>query len=153
MASGQTKDPYNHSDSMPYGMGINVLHWLRRASRDPDALLEAITSLKLVSDDTPGPTEADIARFDMYADPHVGDPRTEWYALRFTQGDPAAILDCGYTVADGDEGAWMYEVNCDDQSFSVECYNGERITWPWSALPEDRDFLDIERHLDPDSSW
>jgi hypothetical protein len=145
VTSGQVKDSYNHCDSMPYGIGIKILHWLRLASRDPDALQESITSLKLVCDDMPGPDHADAARFDMYADPSVGDPNRSWYALlRFTQGDPAAILDCGYTVADGDMGAWVYEVNCDDQSFSVERHNGERITWPWSALPADRDFLAIE---------
>jgi hypothetical protein len=34
VASGQSKDSYSHCDSMPYGLGITVLHWLRRASRD-----------------------------------------------------------------------------------------------------------------------
>jgi hypothetical protein len=29
----------------------------------------------------------------------MGDPATSWYALlRLTQGDPAAIVDCGYIV-------------------------------------------------------
>jgi hypothetical protein len=66
---------------MPYGLGITVLHWLRRASRDPGALREAITNLKLVGGGTPGPTEADVARFRVYADPDVGDPNESCYAL------------------------------------------------------------------------
>ena len=155
VANGQTKDSYSHCDSMPYGLGITMLHWLRRASRDPDTMRQAITSLKLVGGGTPGPTEADVARFHMYADPQVGDPNESWYALlRYTQADPATILDCGYTIEDGQPGAWTYGVNCDDQTFSVECAGcDEPITWPWSALPTDRDFLAIERRLDPDYFW
>lgn len=133
-----------------------MLHWLRRASREPDTLRQAITSLKLI-DGSQLPTEADVARFQAYADPGVGDPTTSWYALlRFTQGDPATILDCGYIVDEGDPHGWVYEVNCDDQSFSVDngyADNAERLTWPWSALPSDHEFLDIERGLDPDSMW
>jgi len=87
----------------------------------------------------------------MYADPGVGDPNESWYALlRFTQADPATILDCGYVVDDGEPGGWTYEVNCDDQTFSVD--GDERVTWPWSTLPTDRDFLAIEHRLDPDTS-
>jgi len=156
VANGQTKDSYSHCDSMPYGLGITMLHWLRRASRDPGTLREAITSLKLVGGASPGPTEADVVRFDVYADPQVGDPNESWYALlRYTQADPATILDCGYTIEDGQPGAWTYEVNCDDQTFSVvECAGcGEPVTWPWSALPTDRDFLALERRLDPDYFW
>jgi hypothetical protein len=149
VANGQAKESYSHFDSMPYGIGITVLHWLRFASRDPAALREAITDLKLVGDGAPDPTEADVAAFDMYADPDVDDPGTSWYALlRYTQGDPAAILDCGYTIEDGQPGAWTYVVDCDSQTFAVESDHGGRLTWPWSALPADRDFLAIER-LDP----
>jgi hypothetical protein len=120
----------------------------------PDSLRQAITSLKLVGGGTPGPTEAEVARFHVYADPDVGDPNTSWYALlRYTQADPATILDCGYTVEDGQPGAWRYEVNCDDQTFSVYYRDDERVTWPWSALPTDREFLAIERRLDPDYFW
>ena len=153
VADGQAKESYNHYDSMPLGLGITVLHWLRRASRDPAALRDAITDLRIVGAGGPDPTETDLARFDMYADPHVGDPSTSWHALLgYTQGDPATILDCGYTVEDGEPGAWTYEVNCDDQTFSVDSYDGDRLTWPWSALPRDRDFLAIERRLDPNRS-
>jgi hypothetical protein len=152
VANGQTKESYNHSDSMPDGVGITVLHWLRQASRDPGTLAQAITNLEIVGAGTPEPTEADVARLDMYADPNVGDPSESWYALlRYTQGDPAVILDCGYTVEDGQPGAWTYEINCDDQTFSVEYIDvDEPVTWPWPALPADREFLATERRLDPD---
>ncbi len=78
VANGQIKESYNHSDSMPYGIGITVLYWLRFASRDPAALRDAITGLQIVGPGAPEPTEADVARFDMYADTGVGDPGTSW---------------------------------------------------------------------------
>ena len=43
---------------------------------------------------------------------------------------------------------WAYEIDCGNQTFAVESDYGGRLTWPWSALPADRDFLAIER-LDP----
>ena len=141
VANGESKHAYNHWDSGPDFLGRTVLHWLRLASREPDALRRAITNLKLVGGGAPRPTEADVARFHMYSDPRVGDPNTSWHALlRGTQGDPAAILDTGYVVDEGDPFGWVYEVNCDDQSLSVD-HNGERVTWPWSALPTDSQFI------------
>jgi hypothetical protein len=115
-------------------------------------LRQAITNLKLVDYTTPGPTEADVTRFHMYADPFFGDPSTSWYALlRYTQADPATILDCGYAFGEGDSWpVWTYVVNCDDQTFSVEPAGGdEPVTWPWSALPAEHDFRTIERRRDP----
>lgn len=150
VADGEIKESYNHSDSMPSGIGVTVLHWLRLACRDPSALREAITGLQIVGAGAPGPTEADLGRLDIYADPNVGNPSASWHALlRYTQGDPAAILDCGYTVEDGQPGAWIYEINCDDQTFSVETYDGDRVAWLWSALPTDRDFQATGRRMDP----
>jgi hypothetical protein len=154
VANGQSKDSYSHSDSMPYGLGITVLHWLRRSSRDPDTLRQAITNLKLIGRETPDPTEAGVARFHVYADPDVGDPETSWYALlRYTQADPATILDCGYTIDEGQAGAYTYEVNCDNQTFSVEAAGCETFTWQWSALPTDHEMRTLERRLDPSSIW
>ena len=148
VTNGQSKESYNHYDSMPDDLGITVLHWLRAASRDPDTLRQAITNLKLVGG-MPGPTEADVAKFHMYADSHVGDPNTSWHALlRGTQGDPAAILDCGYTDEDGQQGAWTYEVNCDEQTFSVLLADDEGVSWPWSALPTDSQFVDQAHALE-----
>lgn len=114
VANGESKHAYNHWDSMPDVLGITVLHWLREASREPDALRRAVTNLKLVGyDERPYPTEADVARFHMYSDRGVGDPNTSWYALlRGTQGEPADILACGYVVDDYDEPfGYVYEIN------------------------------------------
>ena len=69
-------------------------------------------------------------------------PRPAATTLRLTQGDPAAILDCGYIVVEYDEPFWwIYEVNSDEQTFSVLLDDDHAATWPWSALPTDSQFL------------
>jgi hypothetical protein len=144
VANGEAKHAYNHWDSMPDELGVKVLQWLRMASRDPDALRHAITDLKLVGGtERAYPTEVDIVRFHAYADREVGDPATSWYALlRLTQGDPAAILDCGCIGVEYDEPfGWIYEINSDEQTFSVLLNGDHAATWPWSAPPTDSQFL------------
>ena len=93
IAGSDAKNAYSHLDSGPDELGIKVLHWLRSASCQPDLLKEAITRLKLVSEDGPSPTPEEFSRFRQYSDPLVGDPTISWYALlRRTQGDPTAMV-------------------------------------------------------------
>jgi len=114
------KNAYSHFDVGPDDLGIQMLHWLRSAISQPEPLKVAITRLKVVSDDGPPPTPEEVSRFRQYSDPHVGDPNTEWYALLSrAQGDPAAILACGYVVYEDDPSGWIYEVNSDERSFTV----------------------------------
>jgi hypothetical protein len=82
----------------------------------------------------------------------VGDPAEEWYALlRGTQGDPDAILACGYVVYESDPFGWIYEINADEQSFSVYHDGDNRVTWRWSALPTDERFLAEAGRLGPNN--
>jgi len=142
IADGEARNAYNHWDSGPYELGIKVLHWLRPATAQPDQLTAAITRLQVVSNDGPPPTLAEFNRFQQYGDPDVGNPATEWYALlRGTQGDPTAILACGYVVYEDDPSGWIYEVNADERSFTVNYCDENRVAWPWSALPTDDQFL------------
>jgi hypothetical protein len=143
IANSEAKNAYSHWDSGPYELGIKVLHWLGPASAQPDQLKAAITRLKVVSDDDgPRPTPEEVNRFQLYGDRDVGDPAMEWYALLHgTQGDPTAILACGYVVYEDDPFGWIYEVNADERSFAVNYDDENRVTWPWSALPTDDQFL------------
>jgi len=143
VAQGEAKNAYNHWDSGPDDLGIKVLHWLRSAAARPGPLAAAITSLKVVSDDSGPPTPAEVRRFRQYSDPGTGDPNQAWYALLHgTQGEPADILACGYIVDEGDPFGWIYEVNADEQTFSVLLDDHhDAATWPWSALPTDSQFL------------
>jgi len=59
-------------------------------------------------------------------------------------------LASGYAICD-DDGGWTYEVNADEQSFSVHRYDDNRLTSPWSALPTDQRFLDDALQLGPNN--
>lgn len=97
------KITYNHFDSYPDGLGLDVLRWLRdTVDRDgEDAAREAAARLQVVNEDA-SPTEEELASFAAYRDPRVstGD---DWYALlRNTQGNPGEILRAGFFI-DGSE--------------------------------------------------
>ncbi|MEU2258447.1 hypothetical protein ABZ540_35370 [Nocardia xishanensis] len=96
VAGGQEKTTYNHSDSYPNGLGLEVLGWLRTAVTSLDVLTAKITNLLVVDPDST-PTPAQIDRLRQYADLAVSQGSLDdWYCLlRNTQGDPEAILDAG----------------------------------------------------------
>src|SRR5688500_20082380 len=90
VADGAEKVIYNHYDSYPSGLGMDVLAWLRSALADEAATRTAITALAPVPDREP--TAEDAARLAEFHDPHVSTGK-DWYALlRRTQGDLAATL-------------------------------------------------------------
>jgi hypothetical protein len=149
IADHQAKNAYSHYDSGPDDLGLKMLDWLRAASAQPEPLKTAIRGLRIVSDDGEQPTAEEVSRFRQYSDPSVGDPSTEWYALlRRTQGDPNAILACGCVVYEDEPSGWIYEVDTDERSFTVNyCYEN-RVTWPWTALPADDQFLASANQLE-----
>jgi len=158
IADNEDKNSYNHLDSGPDMLGIKLLHWLRDQSNQPDELRAAITRLQAVSDeDGPPPTAEEVTRLQAYGNPAAGGPAEEWSALlRRTQGDPGAILASGYIVHEVDTFGWIYEINADEQTFSVWFDSGNRTwadhhnrpTWLWSALPADQRFLAETEPLD-----
>ena len=141
VAQGEAKNAYNHWDSGPEDLGINVLNWLRAAIATPEVLKAAIVALKVVdNEESPDPTPAEVRELSRYSDRSVGNPSQSWYALlRGTQGDPVKILASGYIISEEPDG-WTYQVDTDQQTFSVK-YADLNLTWPWSALPADEEFL------------
>lgn len=97
----EEKVTYNHFDSYPSGLGVDVLAWLRSA--DLATVAEQVKNLRLVNEDDI-PTEDDKRHLlDMgVVDTGVGRQSTDdWYCLlRGTQGNPAAILAAG-VMSDG----------------------------------------------------
>jgi hypothetical protein len=93
--NGENKAAYVHNDAYASGMGVDVLKFLR--GKDLDILKQAAADLKVVSDETP-PSAEQIEALASYANQNVDDKRMDnWYVLlRETQGDPEAILACGY---------------------------------------------------------
>lgn len=95
VADGVEKIAYNHSDSYPDGLGVEMLVWLRGAHLPH--VREQVAALRVVEPDSE-PTDDDIKALKRYYNPNVGG-RTErptWYQLlRETQGNPSAMLRAG----------------------------------------------------------
>lgn len=101
---GELKIAYNHWDSYPSGLGLDVLSWLRgELAAEESGIVSAwrtqAKALTAVPDRAP--TDEERTRLAKFRDDRVGgpihDPREEWYKLlRETQGKPGAILEAGY---------------------------------------------------------
>lgn len=95
---------YNHFDSYPDSLGVDVVNFVRTSvGPNLDAWREKAKELRLVNTETETPTEADIARARELdtIDLSVSERRTsDWYCLtRKAQGNPVLLLDLGF-VAD-----------------------------------------------------
>lgn len=135
---GSPKVTYNHFDSYPSGLGLEVLAWARKVEENRlwGTVRHAAADLTLVKDDDQPPLEAIEALKDRYGDPTVGAQgmantviRTWYQLLRGAQGDLDAILECGYMIdssefpLDGLFCEWGYLVNLDGDG-SFEVYKG-----------------------------
>lgn len=170
VVDGIEKISYNHFDSYPGGLGVEVLRWLRDA--DLADVTERVRQLRVV-DPTSKPTVADIDRLSRYANRNVGTQELDaWYVLlRKTQGNPAAILEAGVMEDAGNFpldslfAEYGYLIDLDAQSFEVyvgfqkaphdkgrfakrEHANGDDYhpcalfaSWPLARLPGDSEFL------------
>lgn len=145
---GQSKIAYNHSDSYPSGLGLDVRDWLVRSlATRPEVLPHQARALRVVDMDS-RPTDKDIDQLSKYYDPTVGGPsdRPTWYQLlRRTQGDPDAILAAG-VVEDGSVYAgieYSYLVDFDAKTFEARSPYDSKLggSWPLSALPSIEEFL------------
>ncbi|GAA4626725.1 hypothetical protein GCM10023196_036130 [Actinoallomurus vinaceus] len=96
VAGGVEKTVYNHCDSYPDGLGVDVLNWLRFAATDVPALRERVAALRVV-DPNSKPTAEDVERLAEFARQDVGSRKLDdWYVLlRETQGKPGAMLQAG----------------------------------------------------------
>jgi hypothetical protein len=144
------KITYNHYDSYPSGIGVDVLSWLRLVSATPGSyalLKEQVRELEVVTDDTPI-TPDHLLNLARYTDTHVGSQGVgnevvhDWYQLLHkTQGSPADIIESGYVLDDhkfplsGLFCEWGYLVNFDDDTFEVYrgFYNTPPATGRWAG--------------------
>ncbi|MER7877719.1 hypothetical protein ABTY63_29955 [Streptomyces solisilvae] len=128
VVDGQEKIAYNQHDSAPAGLGTAVMAWAELT--DLEAARRAAHNLRVVTDEDV-PTAEAIERLKPYTDDleHIGREGPSWDELLWkTQGDPQAILTCGY-IADASAFAayfaeWGYLVNFD--SGELEVYRGQQ---------------------------
>jgi hypothetical protein len=129
----ETKATYNHSDSYPGGLGLEMLRFARTASSYGQAhhagtstLKQQVKNLKVVREDST-PTAEQIAALSEYMNTIVSSGQaTEWYVLlRGTQGDPAKMLEAGYITDGFDFGKdslfceWGYVIDLDAGTLDV----------------------------------
>jgi hypothetical protein len=139
---GIEKIAYNHFDSYPSGLGLDVLSFLR--SRQDELInnktggtRDLARKLRVV-DPNSKPTAEDIERLAPVTNTNVGAQSVEdWYCLlRETQGDPAAMLAAGVIEDASDFPTdslfceWAYVIDLDHNV--LEVYEGFQ-TKPHSA--------------------
>jgi hypothetical protein len=129
---GEEKLAYNHHDSYPTGIGVDVLSWARGVESWDD-VREQARALMFVSDDVP-PTVAQIERLggnklDVPTGTLTLRKDQSWYDLLYdTQGKPAAILEAGFMEnastfpMDGLFCEWGYVIDLDHEM--LEVYRG-----------------------------
>jgi hypothetical protein len=148
LIDGQEKIAYNHSDSYPSGLGLDIRDWLVRSlAMRPEVLPHQARALRLVDMDSE-PTDAEIQQLKRYYNPNVDGPRARptWYQLlRETQGDPDAILAAG-VVEDGSTWGgieYAYLVDFDKREFVArDTYDASLGgSWAFDALPSIEEFL------------
>jgi hypothetical protein len=178
VVDGTEKITYNHNDSYPGGLGVDVLGFARG---DMQAAREQARALRLVTDDVP-PTGEQKAALAGLADLGVGrQADDDWYVLlRRTQGDPAAILRSGYMIdshdfpADSLFAEYGYVVDFDAgtfeayRGFQTEMHDKGRFadqaprdtgyhpvalvaSWPLDNLPDDDVFVAVVEGDDEDA--
>lgn len=150
VVNGTEKIAYNHSDSYPGGLGLDVLGWLRKAHLG--GAKRKATELRVV-DPNSSPAAEDIEQLRGYTNLNVGTRSVDdWYVLlRGTQGNPAAMLDAG-VIEDAGQfpmdsvmAEYGYLVDFDAETF--EAYRG------FQEEPHDKGrFAAREPHFNPHAS-
>lgn len=138
--NGELKATYNHSDSYPAWLGVQVATFLAK-HRDNMASVETQVDALVMVDDDEKPTKAQVAKLAQYTDTSVGgvttivdgelvvDDSINWYqVLRDTQGEPEKALEAGFMI-DGADFAldslfceWGYVIDLDQER--LEIYQG-----------------------------
>ncbi len=129
--NGKDKLMYNHGDSYPSGLGVEMLETTRHLVKEKgmDWLKEKAAALQMV-DSQEKPTEEQIELLKPFTDLSVSERSTEdWYCLtRGMQGDLKAHLELGIGcdgsgfIRDSLFCEWGYIVNLD--SGKLEVYKG-----------------------------
>lgn len=136
VVDGQAKIAYNHWDSYPSGLGLEVLEWLRgelAAEQEGTVTAWRTQAKALATVPDRAPNDEERAALAEFRDDNVGgpihDPREEWYKLlRYTQGKPGAMLKAGFYEDASDFPLdslfceWGYLVDLDNER--VEVYEG-----------------------------
>lgn len=132
MSNGTLKLTYNHSDSYPEGLGVDLAKQLVKLMEKHDQTsLKTLADLITLVDDESKPNEEQIKKLSKWTDLNVGDQSNkDWYCvLRDTQGKLDVILEEVGFMNEGNDFPkdslfceWAYVANFDDMT--LEVYKG-----------------------------
>lgn len=158
VANGKWYVTYNHFDSYPEYLGMQVLNFCK-AVIDWDALKARVEKITLV-DEQDKPSEDLVYRYSIYSDISVGNQTVnDWYCLlRTLQGDKILyeialgnvehMIDSHMFLADSLFCEWAYVIDLDEMGLRV--YKGFNTTAPspkrFNFLPPDIDPNNVDPH-------
>ena len=124
---GVDKVSYNHSDSYPAGLGVDIVAFIKENS--DKVLLKIAKGIELVKSNI-APTQKQMSKCKEFADLSVGKGKiTDWYCLlRNAQGNLNAhkktpyMIDGSSFLADSLFCEWAYIINLD--TMKLEVYKG-----------------------------
>lgn len=129
--NGKDKLSYNHSDSHPSSLGVQVLTDIRSLIADSGMtyIKARVNALRMIDSNKDKPTTKDIENLAPYTNLTVSKQSTkDWYCLmRELQGEIKTTLEAGYMmenntfINDSLFCEWGYIINLDDDTLEVYC--------------------------------
>jgi hypothetical protein len=124
--NGEVKAMYNHFDSYPSGLGVDMVKWILDQRGDFSEAIEQFERLTAVDEDVAPTTDQKLALL-RYLNLNVASQTSDdWYSLlRETQGNPVEALKAGFFVDYFKFGfdslfcEWTYVVDLDRQVLDV----------------------------------
>lgn len=143
--NGVKKVTYNHCDSYPSGLGVEIAKFIKETNTDE--LNKIFDRIKLVDENIPA-TQEQIDECKKYADTSVGSGRLEdWYCLlKKAQGTLSAYKEGLRYMLDGENYSsieWEYIINLDTNELEIYAsYEKKEAFIPLEDVNEDyiRDF-------------
>ena len=128
---GKGKITYNHWDSYPSDLGINILEEIRDIPIEK--LKEVFEQIKLIKDEQAKPTAEEFKQYSEYSDPSVGGStsntkvKTYYQLLRklqgtlkpYIEGKVKIMIDSESFLKDSLFCEWAYIINLDEEVLEV----------------------------------
>jgi len=147
---------YNHYDSYPEGLGINILEELRKMIDWKD-VKENINNIELIKDEESKPTKEHIKKYSKYANTAVGGSmdnikiNTYYQLLRnlqgeiteYMNGDIGIMVDSSEFIKDTLFCEYYYVIDLDKMKFESYCnYDGENLLseYKLNKLPSNKKY-------------
>lgn len=134
---------YNHYDSYPTYLGVDLAKFVRDSN--PDLIAGQIALVEKVNESDTCP-ESILATFKsqgIWQDVSTG---TDWYsALRGVQGDLAGYLSIGFVPhwEHGDTEEWGYSIDYNTRIMTITSQYGFRQEVPFVAFTDDSEIMEM----------